>query len=105
MAEKLGALLVRKRLISQGQLDQALKSQMIYGGRLGTNLIEQELLDIETLGAALAEQRGLPVVSEAEVAAVSHAVISLLPANIAQKREAIPLRLEGRKLKVAMCSP
>ncbi|RJS20787.1 hypothetical protein DRW03_19110 [Corallococcus sp. H22C18031201] len=105
MAEKLGAILVRKGLITQAQLDEALNSQLIYGGRLGTHLVEMGLLDIDTLGMALGEQLRLPVAMEADFDVVPEATLKLLTAAQAEKHLAFPLGQEGRRLKVALASP
>jgi hypothetical protein len=105
MSEKLGAFLVRKALITKDDLEEALGSQRIYGGRLGTNLIEVGALDIEVLSKALGEQRGYPVATVAELAAVTSATLKLVTAELASKHQALPLVLEGRRMKVAMAAP
>ncbi|NVJ20129.1 hypothetical protein HUW62_02685 [Myxococcus sp. AM011] len=105
MAEKLGAILVRKGLLTQAQLDEALKAQLIYGGRLGSILVELEFLDIDTLAMVLGEQTRYPVAQEADFEAVTDATLTLLPAALAEKHLAFPLAQEGRRLKVAMASP
>ncbi|WP_408890699.1 hypothetical protein ACJ2CR_09790 [Myxococcus faecalis] len=105
MAEKLGAILVRKGLLSQAQLDEALKAQLIYGGRLGSILVELEMLDIDTLAMVLGEQTRYPVAQEADFEAVTDATLTLLPAALAEKHLAFPLGQEGRRLRVAMASP
>ncbi|MFP2913012.1 hypothetical protein ACLESD_50010, partial [Pyxidicoccus sp. 3LFB2] len=105
MAEKLGAILVRKGLITQAQLDEALKAQLIYGGRLGTNLVELDILDIDTLAMVLGEQSRYPVAQDADFDAVTAATLALLPAALAEKHLAFPLGQEGRRLKVAMVNP
>ncbi|MFP2963477.1 hypothetical protein ACLEPN_38485, partial [Myxococcus sp. 1LA] len=105
MAEKLGAILVRKGLITQAQLDEALRAQLIYGGRLGSNLVELDVLDIDTLAMVLGEMCRYPVAQEADFEAAPNAVLQLLPAAMAEKHQAFPLAQEGRRLKVAMASP
>ncbi len=57
---KLGALLVSKGLINETQLGEALKNQVIFGGRLGTNLVELGYLDEEALAYFLSENLGVP---------------------------------------------
>ena len=51
---QLGELLVQERVLTQAQLDSALKQQMQFGGRLGTNLIELGFIDADTLARARA---------------------------------------------------
>src|SRR3712207_2381434 len=105
MAEQLGAHLVRKGLISQAQLDEALKSQLIYGGSLGTNLVELGLLDMATLGQALADAFHFPLATEAELEAVTAETIALLKPEQVRNHLCFPLALEGRRLRVAMVNP
>ena len=40
MSIKLGELLLQHKLITQHQLQEALHAQTIFGGKLGTNLVE-----------------------------------------------------------------
>jgi len=105
MSEKLGALLLRKGLINKEDLEEGLNSQRIYGGRLGTNLIEVGCIDIEALSKHLGEQRGYPVATAADLEAVTSPTLKLVSADLSAKHQAVPLSLEGRRLKVAMAAP
>src|SRR5580692_1342397 len=58
---KLGTLLLRNAAIGLSQLEAALRNQVLYGGRLGTNLVELGFLDLELLSSYLAELSGFPV--------------------------------------------
>jgi hypothetical protein len=53
---KLGELLIRKKLISQEQLNQALELQASMQCRLGELLVERSLISIDNLTRALQEQ-------------------------------------------------
>ncbi|WP_416667273.1 hypothetical protein [Egbenema bharatensis] len=53
---KLGELLVKKKLISQEQLNQALERQASMQCRLGEVLIERSLISNDHLASALQEQ-------------------------------------------------
>ena len=57
---RLGELLVQAGLLSRQQIEQALRGQVMWGGRLGTNLVELQLLDLDTLSRVLARQHALP---------------------------------------------
>ncbi|RKG96950.1 hypothetical protein D7X74_41185, partial [Corallococcus sp. CA047B] len=105
MADKLGITLVRKGLLTQAQLDQGLGVQLVHGGRLGTRLVELGFLDIETVGMVLGELTHFPVAMEADFDAVTEATLKLLTADQAEKHQAFPLAVEGRRLKVAMANP
>jgi len=58
---KLGTLLLRNAAIGLSQLEAALRNQVLYGGRLGTNLVELGYIDLELLSAYLAELSGYPI--------------------------------------------
>src|SRR5215470_13175712 len=58
---KLGTLLLRNAAIGLSQLEAALRNQVLYGGRLGTNLVELGFIDLELLSAYLAELSGFPI--------------------------------------------
>src|SRR5690349_13135161 len=105
MVDPLGAHLVRKGLLTQTQLDEALKSQLIYGGSLGTHLVELGMLDLATLGQALSDTYHFPLVTEAELAAVTTQTVALLRPELARHHLAFPLVVEGRRLRVAMAEP
>src|SRR5262249_41248993 len=58
---KLGTLLLRNAAIGLTQLEAALRNQVLYGGRLGTNLVELGFIDLELLSSYLAELTGFPI--------------------------------------------
>lgn len=105
MAEQLGAYLVRKGFITQAQWDEAVKSQLIYGGSLGTNLVELGLMDLSNLGQALSDTFHIPLATDAEAEAVTAETLALLKPELARTHLAFPLALEGRRLRVAMADP
>ena len=61
--ERLGEILVRKGLIRAEQLDQAVQCQVIFGGRLGTNLLELGHVQEDELNEVLAQKCQVPAVS------------------------------------------
>jgi type II secretion system (T2SS) protein E len=107
---RLGEKLVADRLITLEQLEVALRAQVIYGARLGTNLVELGHIDLDTLARALAEITGAPAALGAhfEQVAGDPATLALVPAELAEKHHAVPLglaRLAGRQLVVAFMDP
>lgn len=44
MALKLGELLLKEKMVTPGQLEEALKNQVVYGIRLGRRLAELQKL-------------------------------------------------------------
>src|SRR5467141_897583 len=98
---KIGELLMSAGHLTPDGLEEALDWQVLYGGRLGTNLIELKLVEEEQLARALGKQLG------AEVAwgelQVDPALVSAVPKHIADRQEMVPWKLEKRRLKVLCC--
>ncbi len=88
---KLGTLLLRNAAISLSQLESGLRTQVLYGGRLGTNLVELGFLDIDTLGDQLGELYQIPVATRALLDDARPDVINLISARTAATLGAIPL--------------
>jgi len=51
---RLGELLVAAGLLTVAQVEQALRAQVMWGGRLGTNIVELHYLELDPLSNALA---------------------------------------------------
>src|SRR6267378_1065037 len=98
---KIGELLMSAGHLTPDGLEEALDWQVLYGGRLGTNLLELKLVEEEQLARALGKQLG------AEVAwgdlSVDPALVSAIPKHIADRQEMVPWKLEKRRLKVLCC--
>jgi len=105
MALKLGDLLLKEGVITQAELEEALKYQVIFGGKLGTNLIEMGALEEEDITRALSRKFGLPVTDTDQIMKVPPEVIKLIPHEIAERYRVVPLGLEGRRLTLAMTDP
>jgi len=102
---KFGEFLVKKGLVSREQLQQALDAQLIYGGHLGTCLIEKGWAREDEIGDALAEAFGMRYISKENLEQIPRYVIAKLPAKVTQKHLVVPFRLEGKKLSAAMIDP
>jgi hypothetical protein len=101
--ERLGEILVRERACTDAAVRDALKNQIIFGGRLGTNLLEIQAVTEEALARALGRQHGLPSV-HGDVHAEPIAV-SLLSPEVADRCDAIPIVLKDRRLGVIVVDP
>jgi len=105
MAAKLGEMLVNSGILNQKQLDEALKNHLIFGGRIGTNLIELGYLNEEELARFLSEKLGVPCIDPARISEIPEEVIKIIPANVAKKYGVIPLSVEKKKLTLLMADP
>jgi len=101
---RLGELLVRNKLIDQQQLTKALEEQKASGGRLGASLVKLDFLKEEDLAAFLSRQYGVPSINLSEFE-IDESVIKLVPSEVVQKYQLIPINRAGSTLIVAMADP
>lgn len=101
---RLGELLIRNQLVTEDQLKKALEAQKVDGGRLGASLIKLGYIKEDELAAFLSKQYGVPSINLSEFE-IDAAVIRLLPAEVAQKYQIIPINRAGSTLIVAMADP
>jgi len=101
---RLGELLVRNKLIDQQQLTKALEEQKASGGRLGASMVKLGFLKEEDLAAFLSRQYGVPSINLSEFE-IDESVIKLVPAEVVQKYQLIPINRAGSTLIVAMADP
>lgn len=99
---KLGQLLVARGWITVQQLTRALQNQSIVGGRLGTCLIEIDALSEDYLLKGLSEQLGVPAATVDDLRRIPEEVLAFLPDKLARRCRAIPFRIEGSRLDLAM---
>src|SRR5260221_11907877 len=98
---KIGEILISEGHLTQEGLEEALDWQVLYGGRLGTNLLELKLVEEEQLAHALGKQLGAEVVWGS--IDVDPTVIGVIPKHIADRQEIVPWKLEKRRLKGLCC--
>jgi hypothetical protein len=99
---KLGQLLVARGWITVQQLTRALKNQGVVGARLGTCLLEMDALSEDLLLKGLSEQLGVPAAAVEDLRGIPEEVRDLLPARLARRCRAIPFRVAGGALDIAM---
>jgi type IV pilus assembly protein PilB len=101
---RLGELLVRKQLITDIQLAKALEDQKANGGRLGATLVGLGFIKEEVFTSFLSQQYGVPSINLNEFE-IDPSVIKLVPAEVAQKHNIIPINRTGATLIIAMSDP
>lgn len=101
----LGAYLVKQGVISRERLGEALQAQVVYGGRLGTNLVEVGVLDLDQIAECLSAKSGFPLPPKEWVEAPDPKAIALVPRELAERHSVLPLHLDGRSLHVALLDP
>ena len=104
---RIGELLVAEGYLTEASVQRALGFQRSGGDRvkLGSILLNWELLSEESLLAGLAKLHRRPGVSWAALCDAPMAVVRLLPASHAARLAAIPYSDERRLLRVAFLNP
>jgi MshEN domain len=102
---KLGEALVKDSLITREQLKTALERQVIFGGRIGTNIVELGILREKELGAFLSKFFRVPVADPALLTAIDAETIACIGREIAEKYKMVPFRKERNRLHAAMLDP
>ena len=99
---RLGELLTSTRLIEPDKVEQALRAQVVWGGRLGTNMIELGAIDLEGLSRALGRQHGLPAALARHFEKADPELQKQLPAELARQWSVVPLLRVGPDKKIAL---
>ena len=101
LRERLGQILLEKKLITPAQLEEALKLQKEKKERLGDLLTGLRYVSKEALLEVLSIELNTPSVNLSRLR-VPPDVIALVPKRIAEYYGLVPVSNEGGKLSVAM---
>lgn len=105
---RLGELLIAAGELTAMEFEQALRAQVMWGGRIGTNLVELGYLDLDKLAVALGKQHRLPPALGHHFESSDPTVQARLAADVAERYSCVPLLYAGprkTKLIVATISP
>jgi len=105
LTKLLGELLVKKGLVTQQQIDEALKESSGSGDMLGKILVSAGQIKEVDLLKVLAEQFNLPFVLRLKEVRISPEAVKAVPAKFVQHYGFIPVSLEGQVLTVAVFNP
>src|SRR6059036_4216376 len=104
MSQRLGDLLVKEKIITPEQLQQATKVQKETSCRLGSALVKLNFLTDEDVTNFLSRQYGVPSINLAYFE-IDASVVKLIPGEVAQKYFIVPLSRVGSTLTVATADP
>jgi hypothetical protein len=102
MEHRIGDILVEMKACTPQELQAALQTQSIFGGRLGTNLLELGIVDERQLATALSRAHGIPFLDDAEP---EQEAIAAVPAELVERFGIIPIHVDDRHLRVAVIDP
>ena len=100
----LGEILIDLGYVGQTDVDDALNRQRSGGGRLEDTLVQSGKISPEMLAKSLAMQLGYEYIDAGSIKVDAYAV-TLVPEATARRYSAMPVRLEGNTLVVAMKDP
>jgi len=101
---QLGELLLSSGSLTSDALQEGLLQQADSGRRLGEILVEQGFISESALATALSEQLGLDVVDLRRLVPDPEA-LTLVPESMVRSHRALPVRIEGDELVVAVAGP
>jgi len=102
--KRLGDLLVEEGALSPAKLEEALKQQRASGKRLGDVLQDMEAVVETQILDALSRQLGVPKIDLGDEAPDPE-VANLVDPEVIKRHNALPIRLDGNELIVAMVDP
>jgi type IV pilus assembly protein PilB len=104
MSQRLGDLLVKEKVITTEQLEQAIKLQKESHSRLASALVKLGFLSDEDVTNFLSRQYGVPAINLSYFE-IDPAVVKLIPYETAKRYQILPLSRVGASLTIAMVDP
>src|SRR4030088_1938569 len=104
MSQRLGDLLVKEKVITTEQLQQATKVQKDNSCRLGSALVKLGFLSDEDVTNFLSRQYGVPAIN-LSFFEIDSSVVKLIPYETAKRYQILPLSRVGASLTIAMVDP
>jgi type IV pilus assembly protein PilB len=104
MSQRIGDLLVKEKVITVEQLNQAVEAQRESGARLGSVLVKLGFVNDEDVTNFLSRQYGVPAINLSYFE-IDPAVVKLIPYETAKRYEVLALSRVGASLTLAMVDP
>lgn len=104
-SQSFGHALLERGLISSRQLQEATHAVVLFGGRVGTHLVECGALDEETVEQALADHLGVARAPTDELERPAPEALEAIPRELATRLCVVAFRREAEALHVAMTDP
>ncbi|MFC2068597.1 GspE/PulE family protein [Chloroflexota bacterium] len=101
MKKDIGELLVESAFIKPEDLEQANKTATVSNKKLTEVLLEQELINMDTLATILSLQFNVPAIDLTRFQ-IQPEAIALVPEQVAREYQLLPLSIDGDTLTVAM---
>lgn len=105
MREKLGEILIRKGLINNQQLNEALTRQKEKRKKIGETMISLGMVTEDNVYRSLGEQWGVDFISADNLSAKNANALGMVPEAFAKEHLLVPIELTGNMIVVAMADP
>jgi general secretion pathway protein E len=102
---RIGEILHQDFGVSQEQIEAALAEQVAGGERLGQILVRKKVLDSPVLAQALARQFDLPCLETFPEEAAADDLLAQIPISFAKEYRVYPLSRQDGRLQVAVADP
>ncbi len=103
--KKIGEILVSGGLITEKTLARALERSRRQKQKLGSTLAEIEVITEEELAQALANQYGCKVITDFARFRFAAELLRMVPVDIAMEHLIFPLKIEEKRIAMAMADP
>ena len=100
-SKKLGQLLVERGWVTGEQLIRAIQSQRLLGGRIGTCLLEMDVVNEDQLLDTLSVQLRVPAARVEDLRGIEDEILDLVPPKLASRGLVVPFGATKTELKVA----
>jgi hypothetical protein len=91
--------------VQREQLEEATQVMVVFGGRLGSILVESGRLSIEQVEEHLSRHLDVPAVPHDRIERPDPGALEVVPADLARSLALFPMWIEKRKLHLAMLDP
>jgi len=103
--KRLGEILIENGIVTKKQLEEAVESQVIFGGKIGTNLVELGYISVNSLAVFLSLQHGVQLPPYSQIENIPPDILSLIPKEMVKKYRVIPFKKENKTLHLIMEEP
>ncbi len=105
MAVKLTRYLIEKGYATEEQCTEALQRQVVFGGKIGTNLLELFHITEDQLLEALSQTHRTPLADPDKLDKIDPSLIDSFPEELARRCSMIPFEASQNRLHVAVTDP
>ncbi len=102
--DRIGELLIREKLVSPSQLQRAKERSRTNQKSLSHELVRQGLIKESDMTSFLSKVHGVPSVNLEEIE-IPDKVIELIPRQVAERHQCVPVNRSGSTLVMAMADP